>query len=275
MQPQIATSPTTVLDSHYRLSYTRHTFKAVKPVPIDPHHAYAVLTGDLIRSTELPAAELDAIRRRLSVITIGFEDRFPGTLIGFPEFFRGDAWQIALRRPERALRLAMLITATLRAEAPTGTRIAIGIGPIEHISPQHISLSGGEAFTLSGRALDRMTGYYDLTGALSPDTGTMAGWLPAALHLISQQMRQWTPRQAEIVATALMLHSPEHEQIARALNPPVAKQTVTKSLQGAGWRGLQDMLHVYEITDWKTVINQNRLSETGQPEKAVNPRTKP
>lgn len=219
-----------------------------------PRGVFAVLTGDIIGSARLPAGRLGDTRRLLLEAARRFRAAWPQALVGAPEFFRGDAWQLVMKQPARALRIALFIRALLSAETEVETRVSIGIGCVDSINRPHVSLSTGEAFTLSGHALDEITGYFDLTGALPERAGAMARWFPATVHLCSGLARLWTRRQAEIVSVALSRDNATHEQIAKSLRPRVSKQTVTESLAGAGWRSLLEAIRACEETDWGSVI---------------------
>ena len=78
---------------------------------------------------------------------------------GKPEFFRGDAWQLLLTDPAMAMRVGILLRASLLAGGLADSRIAIGLGEVEQISSERVSLSTGQAFILAGKALDNMTRY--------------------------------------------------------------------------------------------------------------------
>lgn len=222
---------------------------------------HAVLTGDLIGSTDLTAEEIGAARESLFAAITLFDSTEGELVVGRPEFFRGDAWQVLLHTPAKALRLALFLRARLRAETTSDTRISIGIGNVSEINPHRISLSRGEAFMLSGHALDEMTGYFDLTAALPDRAGPLARWLPVVMHLCSGLARNWTKRQAEIIWHALMSNYTTHGSIAEQLVPPIRKQTVTESLRGANWRALQEPIMEFEQTDWLEVLTS---PETGK-----------
>lgn len=222
---------------------------------------FAVLTGDLVASRQLSAERLARTRRVIAEGAVRFRRRQPRALAGVPEVFRGDAWQLLLAEPRWALRVALLMRALLLARNDVRTRVSIGIGAVEAIDRRRISLSTGEAFTLSGHALDRITGYFDLTGALPERAAPLAGWFPAMLHLCSGLVRPWTRRQAEIVSLALLADNPTHESIAGTLRPRVSKQSVTESLAAARWRPLLEGIRAFEETDWDRL---GRLSEQRQ-----------
>lgn len=217
---------------------------------------FAVLTGDIIKSTNLSAEQLDQTRAVIRKGVRQFREKSRRAVSGLPEFFRGDAWQLLLKEPGSALRVALYIRALLSAETDVQTRISIGIGGVDVINRKRTSLSMGEAFTLSGHGLDMITGYFDLTGALPDRAGPLASWFPAILCLCSGLVRPWTRRQAEIISLALLLDNPTHERIAGLLHPTVAKQTVTESLAGSGWRPLQEAILAFEETTWSTVVGR-------------------
>jgi len=215
---------------------------------------FAVLTGDIVGSRQLPPERLERVRRVIAAGAAQFRRRQPRALCGVPEVFRGDAWQLLLREPRWALRLALLLRAELLAGNDAITRVAIGVGAVDTIDRRRISLSTGEAFTLSGHALDHITGYFDLTGALPERAAALAGWFPAMLHVCSGLVRSWTRRQAEIVGLALRLDAPTHATIAAALRPRVSKQSVTESLAAARWRPLLEGIRVFEATEWDRLL---------------------
>lgn len=217
---------------------------------------FGVLTGDLVRSTRLPVEDLERMRAALPEILLTFERQFPGSVRGQAEFFRGDSWQVLMQRPERSLRMAMVITAWWKSRFGTDTRLAIGLGAVTHVVEDKISLSAGEAFVLSGRALDGMTGFFNVTGVLPGHVGALTDWLPLTLHLCGQFARGWTRRQAEIVTSMLLDPDGNVETTANALTPSISRQAAYKSLQAANWRAVADTIKVFEATDWDAVINR-------------------
>lgn len=73
---------------------------------------YAVLTGDLVKSTDLPARELDRVRNHFLKRINAVKTWDKGLVAGNAEFVQGDAWQLALTIPGRALRVAIFLRAT-------------------------------------------------------------------------------------------------------------------------------------------------------------------
>lgn len=218
----------------------------------------AVLTGDIIRSRRLSPRQLESVRSSLESAVDVVRNWKRGVVRGRMEFFRGDAWQFMLTDPALALRAAILLRATLISGGLADTRIAIGLGNAGKVSPRRISLSTGQAFVISGRALDRMTLYSHLTIEVPESRGGLPHWLPVVGHLCDALVRQWTRRQAELVCLAIDPAEPDYESIARMLHPAISKQAAAKSLNGAGWRAIREAVHLFAKTSWNDVTEPQK-----------------
>ncbi len=236
---------------------------------------YAVLTGDIIKSTLLSLAQLESARSSLISAVNAVRRWKPGLVKGKAEFFRGDAWQLLLTDPSLALRVAIFLRACLMAKRLPDSRIAIGLGEVQSVSRERISLSTGQAFVLSGKALDTMTLYSNMTIEIPKSLGLLPDWLPVVAHLCDSLIGQWTPRQAELVRSAANPQEPDSRQIGQALTPAISKQAVAKGLGGANWYVIREVVRLFEATAWETVLcsdgsdNQKRLSRLRQPKKVV------
>jgi len=119
----------------------------------------SVITGDIVGSSLGNDREritmLDVIES--SVEEIQRELDIPLQL----EFFRGDAFQIMVESPQKALLVAILLKAVLCEKTPRDNsfvwdaRIAIGVGGLTYRASS-LAKSNGDAFVYSGRTLDRM-----------------------------------------------------------------------------------------------------------------------
>jgi hypothetical protein len=217
------------------------------------HKIYAVLTGDIVNSTKLEQAELEEVRNRLldAVQDVkGWQSRLVKSKA---EFFRGDSWQVLLEDPGQALRVAVFLRATLRAHGGADSRLSIGIGTVKKIVSNRVSLSTGEAFEVSGGALDKMTSLTGMTIAVPSPGGVLGRWLPVVGGLCDALIGQWTERQAETVRIAVLPERPSHEEIADRLNPSVSRQAVTKALNGANWHALREAIRAFENASWSGV----------------------
>jgi hypothetical protein len=236
---------------------------------------YAVLTGDIIKSSRLPPGQLESVRSSLMSAVDSARGWKRGLVKGKPEFFRGDAWQLLLTDPAMAMRVGILLRASLLAGGLADSRIAIGLGEVEKIVSRRVSLSTGQAFILAGKALDNMTRYSSMTIAVPKSVGPLSDWLPVAGHLCDSLIGQWTRRQAELVCTAIDPKEPDYEEIGRSLMPAVSKQAVAKGLSGASWHVIREAVRLFEETSWETVLNPgsydslNRLTLIRQPKSVV------
>lgn len=210
----------------------------------DPGKQYAVLTGDVVKSSKLTAAQLESVRECVLAAVDQARGWRRGIVKGKAEFYRGDAWQVLLADISHALRVALLIRASVIAQGIADTRVSIGLGTVENLSRTRVSLSTGEAFVLSGHALDDLSGTTRLTIAASRHP--VAPWLRTAALLCDALVNQWTARQAEIVALILESREITHEKIASRMTPPVSQQAVSKALTGAGWPAVEDLLITFE-----------------------------
>ncbi|HKJ94353.1 MAG TPA: hypothetical protein VKA32_01845 [Gammaproteobacteria bacterium] len=210
---------------------------------------HAVVTGDLVRSSTLDDDQLERVRERLRRATeelagAGLSAGEP--FVGSIEFFRGDAWQLLLSEPRLALRTTLYLRCALLVQGLGDTRASIGIGRVDRVTESRISLSTGEAFELSGRALDGMGPRFRLSLALSPDLSPDDPWPPVVAHLCDSVVSQWEGRQIETALIALRHPDATHRRIGGMLAPPVTQQAVSKSLQSAGWHGLSEALDAFE-----------------------------
>jgi len=246
---------------------------------------YAVLTGDIVKSSRLSPRQLESVRSSLTGAVSIVRRWQQGLVKDKPDFFRGDAWQLLLMDPARALRAGVYLRAAVLAMGLADTRVSIGLGGVDKVSRSRVSLSMGQAFTLSGHGLDNMTHYSKMTIEIPNPADPLSGWLPVVGHLCDSLMGQWTKRQAEVVCVALDPSEPDQDEIAKALKPAVSKQAVAKALNGASWYALREAVRLFEATSWNSILrtqnkqttkngclppdNQKRLSPTKQPKKVV------
>jgi hypothetical protein len=208
---------------------------------------YAVLTGDIIKSTTLP--ELDAVRQELFRAVDSVKTWKRGLVKGKPEFFRGDSWQLLLTNPGQALRVAIFIRAHLLSKS-FDTRLTIGIGEVTRISTTRISLSTGDAFTRSGHALDELRPGRDLAISIDPKLTSLTGWLPVVAELSEAVIQSWSKRQAEMVSLALHPDRLSQDQLANRVSPPVDRQVVSKTLRRARFHSIESAVNQFELESW-------------------------
>jgi hypothetical protein len=136
---------------------------------------YAVITGDLIQFSKINPTTRQWLVHSLKTVLMQWNKDFDME----SELIRGDSFQCLVPNPRAALKIALLIRTYVRSLNPTAqydiyrrenpalrqtelltkwlfdARIAIGIDSIDY-EGETLAESDGEAFHLSGRALDRL-----------------------------------------------------------------------------------------------------------------------
>lgn len=208
---------------------------------------YAVLTGDVVRSSKLTGEELDRLFEALgeAVREAGSWD----ASMKRTQFYRyrGDGWQLVLREPRWALRLCLFVRAFLKAADPKfATRIAVGIGGVDHLDETNLASSSGEAFVLSGQLLEKMREAAFFKVTLGAGMATAAPLVPVVFALCDTVASHWTRRQAEVMRFALHCQPPTQQEIARLVTPPISQSAVTVHLTKSGVDALSDALTSFE-----------------------------
>ncbi|MDQ8202949.1 hypothetical protein [Pelagicoccus sp. SDUM812003] len=199
----------------------------------------SVLTGDIVSSQTLEASLLEALPSHLAGAA---------GLAGLStslEVFGGDSWQTTCHPPHSALSLAVAMRAYLLGHHGIETRISIGVGGYDSLVTEKISLSQGEAFVLSGRALKDMPDDRRISIQLSEGFHKKdQHLLQAAVALLDGLVAEWTGKQALAVALA-HLDLPNYE-LAQKVSPPISPQAFGKHLAAAKWPLIQDALSSIE-----------------------------
>jgi hypothetical protein len=206
--------------------------------------ALAVLTGDLVKSSRLSEAALDAAMEALRVgaATLG---EWRGEAPGQFSRFRGDGWQCVAPSPVLALRACLYLRACLRQLGREfETRISVGIGPgsLSSDAPERwnaLAAASGAAFELSGRGLDDMNRARLLVIDWSepPADATL---IDAIFALSDEISRLWTPRQAQFLVETLSPGDTPQERLAERRG--ITQQTVAAHLRAGGEWALRTAL---------------------------------
>ena len=147
----------------------------------------AVLTGDLIGSTEVDPSRVEHTIATLAEAASVFNNENPSRFTRY----RGDGWQINLKRPGNAVWAAVYLNACLKADPQClNTRIAIGIGTVESLGAVGLAGANGTAFVASGRSLDSMTAGQTLALAGEKTDAIQRSLLNFLEHTISGWSRE-------------------------------------------------------------------------------------
>lgn len=203
---------------------------------------HAVMTGDIVNSTLIGPDMQELLLKELTQVLSAY-------LI---EFYRGDSFQVYLKDPAGALRLALLcrslaisLTATEDQPALSDIRISIGLGPVV-LPVRAPGMARGEAFLLSGRGLDEIQKTESRLSISSGHAIADIGFAAMADHL-DTICRHMTTKQAAVIA--LLLGGLTQQDAAVKLNK--SKSTVSQLAAAGSWSEIERILQQYEM-----LINQ-------------------
>ena len=168
----------------------------------------SVITGDITNSRGEPNAQkwIAPLKKVLSM---------HGKMPKAWEIFRGDSFQVEVKKPEESLYTAICIKASIKALKELDVRMAIGIGAKTY-DASRITESNGEAFINSGETFE----------GLKKEKRTLAlktSWLETdrefnlILDLASIVMDNWTPSSAEVMLLSLQHKDISQKDLAKKL----------------------------------------------------------
>ena len=201
----------------------------------------AVITGDLVRSSKIAPDRYNLILTQLEQILANLSHEPTDFAI-----YRGDGFQLFLPNATQALQAALCIRLNLIAVG-IDCRLSIGIGTIDAKRPQ-ITMSTGEAFTLSGRGLEPLKDVHWALHLPQP----MANEWPLLLRFSDVLLQQMTARQAQVLYGYLAADNPSHQQLADVMQS--SRANITQILNQAHSTLFQDLLDQF----------QSFISEQGQ-----------
>lgn len=223
--------------------------------PIDTNHIYAVITGDFIGFSHLPAVLREQAYFLLKDCHWELAAAFPGLMPWEVDMFRGDGWQMLLTDPTMSLRIALLVRAFIRGgfgkTVPGDTpamdaRLAIGVGRVDYVPEGRVSAGDGPAFRVSGKLLERMATPKEGTMrlAMADGGGPAAGLLDGVVRLTGALADAWAPRQALAISGALRGWA--CKDILGLWPERISKKSVYQRLAKARWTDIAHGLKVFE-----------------------------
>lgn len=166
----------------------------------------SVITGDIIGSRQQKSKDwVEDLKKILSVF---------GEMPGQWEVYRGDEFQVEIKKPEDALLAAVLIKAHLRA-LKSDARMSIGFGDKTHHA-ERISESNGTAFIHSGELFETLK-KQKLTLAIRTGDTNFDEKLNLMLRLALTFMDSWLAQSAEFVALAIENPGLSQEELGQKL----------------------------------------------------------
>ena len=213
----------------------------------------SVITADIINYSGLTSHQGDLVLSRVHALfdTLGslrnnMDDRF--------SIRRGDNIQMELSVPGEALRVALLLRSAINSIVPghrqgkriptLQVRIAIGIGGVT-AERSSVDESAGEAYTLSGRLLDRMKENKRYLAIRTGDENINRE-LDTECRLLEVILSNWQVSSAEVIYWTLLGYT--EKKTAEKLG--ISQPAVNQRKKNAGWFAIEGMLERFEeLTD--------------------------
>ncbi len=204
----------------------------------------AVLTGDIVKSTQLSSESMKEIQSCIRNIPSEFNRYYPKSVIENVSIHRGDGWQIALKKYKYALRLALYIKSVLKSKFKVDTRVSIGVGTVDFLDEKNISSSTGAAFNLSGQGLDDMRKNHLLS------YNSAKNHLGSSIRFLDLLVQKQTQKQNTIFMHALLgLSQSDISRKIKSEKTPtktVSQQAISKVLDKLHWEDIQEFMKVFE-----------------------------
>lgn len=213
-----------------------------KKFVIDKKKSYAILTGDIVGSSKLKPAQRKKLLSKLKSTSKEIKKLYKDIIPFDVDIFRGDSWQLLVTEPTLALRVALLFRSTLKGEMGIrefDSKIFIGIGRIDSLPGDRVSLGNGEAFVLSGRGLENLKKY---RMGIDYPTFDKNEYLNLVVQLVDVFVSNWTIKQSTSISGALK--GLTQKKIAESLE--LKQQTVYDHLAGSYLSHIENVLEVIE-----------------------------
>jgi len=219
----------------------------------------AVIAGDIVKSKSLQDRRkkvFDGLLRAIEDARNRLEQK--QCKLVFSGIYRGDSFQCALSDPRQALWTAIFLRAELfklRGKGlKTDVRLGLGLGTASQWNEKNISASDGEAFQLSGKALDLLKSAKEKYRRLyiaSPweDANRIFSVLAVLMDALIQR---WTFAQAQ--ALSLFLIDKAQEDTSRVLH--ISQPATQNRLQTAGHFAVKEAIDFFGYLVEKQKINQ-------------------
>ncbi len=191
----------------------------------------AVITGDIINSTKFHSNKWQS-QLKTVLKNYGKEDYDW-------EIHRGDYFQVRIK-PEKALKVALHIKASIKQiSTQLDVRMSIGIGEQNHKSKK-ISLSTGEAFTLSGRGFDQLKKQTLIITTSNKEKNEI---LNVMLALALKTINEWTKNEAQTFLIKYTHPEMTLKQISRKLKKSLSN--VSETLKRSAYSEIVEMEKVF------------------------------
>ena len=159
------------------------------------------------------------------------------------EIFRGDSFQLEVKKPEETFQIALLLKATIKSVRSYDLRLAIGIGEKTYHA-ERITESNGPAFVHSGEKFELLQQEKVSLAIKSPWPG-LDKELNTCMKLALVAIDNWTVGLAEIVALTMQNQELLQAEVGKKLG--IKQNAVSGRLKRA---------HYHELMEFEALFRQ-------------------
>jgi len=218
---------------------------------IERNRLYAVLTGDIVDSSKLKERQRVELHKAMVNTSDELRLRFGKIVPLSVDIYRGDSWQFIVSDPANSLRVGLFYRSYIRAKMESkkiDTRVAIGIGSIDFLPGNKASRGDGEAFRISGGALEKLSRNRRMIFECSDSIDSLdREALDVIFQLIDVLARDWTAKQAKTISGAL-LGLTQEKAASSWFEKTISQQAVAQHLDRSGWNAVSSSLEYFETT---------------------------
>ena len=224
---------------------------------------HGIITGDIVSSRDIEAPIRERLFDDVGLLLKDLKKQWINTY----ETYRGDSLQCHVKTPEHALRVALIIRSFFRSYLPDelkpkvsfkkgksqatkgyfatnfDVRLGIGIGTIDFIKKNKITTSDGQAFRLSGDALDNLNQATQRM-AIKTFNNAFNDQMEPPVLLLDALIQKWTQNQAELVL--YKLQDKKEDEIAAKLK--ITQSAVNQRTKTAQWMAIEKLVLYFEKT---------------------------
>lgn len=190
----------------------------------------SIITGDIInsRAVRTPRRWMEGLKKILSEY-----GKTPKTW----EIYRGDSFQLEVKKPEQSLYAALCIKACIKSVKDLDVRMAIGIGDKTY-NAQRITESNGEAFIYSGELFETLKKLKKNLAIKTPWEGVNKE-CNLMLNLASIAMDKWSVSSAELIMLSLKQKDLSQKELGRKLK--ISQSSISERQTRAHYDEIKEM----------------------------------
>lgn len=212
------------------------------------NHISAVITGDIVNSTQLQGPVLKKLLAKLKKI---FE---PNKY----EFYRGDSFQVVMSDAKDSLKIALLCRASaisITESEISDVKLSVGLGYVDE-KIKAPSMAKGEAFVISGRGLEELGSTDERLAIKSPDNYSNIAFEIVADY-INSIFSAMTSRQAKVIFE--LLQGSQQQDVVKTLKR--SKSTISQHASSGRWNEIEKLLEQYaELVKYLIEKNGDNLA---------------